>query len=393
MQLNPQELARYSRHLRLNRFGRDAQERLKGSSALVVGLGGLGSPVALYLAAAGVGRIGLADFDTVAEHNLQRQIIHDTPSVGSPKLTSAIARLSAINPHVQLEQHPEGISAENAVSIFSKYDILIDGTDNFPTRYLNNDAAVLAGKPLVYGSVFQFDGQVALFDPARGGPCYRCLFPQPPEPGAVPNCDEAGVLGALCGVVGSIQALEAIKYLAGLSETEDDSCELLLIDSWGTQFEKIRVCKDPQCLACGTNRQIRELRPEDYDFTCAVESAEATVSHMDGSFENPPLEIDIHTAKTWLDTQSDSVVLVDVREPFEVEICKIDGSQTIPMGEVPDRVSEFSPDKTYVIQCHHGGRSMQVTQYLRQQGLSKVTNMAGGIEAWALEIEPSMARY
>ncbi|MGB0370622.1 MAG: molybdopterin-synthase adenylyltransferase MoeB [Opitutales bacterium] len=391
MSLNPQELARFSRHLRLNRFGLEAQERLKGSSALVIGLGGLGSPVALYLAAAGVGRIGLADFDTVAEHNLQRQIIHDTPSVGEPKLVSARRRLEALNPDLEIEEHGEGVTVENALSIFSRYDIIVDGTDNFPTRYLNNDAAVLSGKPLVYGSVFQFDGQVAVFDSNAGGPCYRCLFPEPPEPGSVPNCDEAGVLGALCGVVGSIQALEAIKYLAGLSAPNDGTGDLLLIDSWGSTFDKLHIHKDPNCPVCGKNPRMKSLDAEDYEFNCAVETASASVSGMNASIENPPLEIDVHTAKAWI--ENDSVVLVDVREPFEVDICQIAGSAKIPMGEVPEKVGEFSQDKTYVIQCHHGGRSLQVTQFLRQSGLEKVTNMAGGIEAWALEIEPGMARY
>ncbi|MEM7673070.1 MAG: molybdopterin-synthase adenylyltransferase MoeB [Verrucomicrobiota bacterium] len=393
MDLTPKELARYSRHLRLNRFGKEAQERLKGSSALIVGLGGLGSPAALYLAAAGVGRLGLADFDTVAEHNLQRQILHDTPSVGETKWSSAKERLNRINPHVTLEEHPEGITVENALSIFSRYDIIVDGSDNFPTRYLNNDAAVLAGKPLVYGSVFQFDGQVALFDPARGGACYRCLFPEPPEPETIPNCDEAGVLGALCGVVGSLQALEAIKYLGGVSEPSAGSTQLLLLDSWGTQFDQIQISKNPECPVCAKGGRIQRLRSEEYEFTCAVESPATSVAHMNASIENPPLEIDIRTAKDWLEAEGESVVLVDVREPFEVEICQIDGSLTIPMGQVPERLSDFSSDKTYVIQCHHGSRSLQVTEFLRHQGFSKVTNMAGGIDAWAAELEPSMARY
>ena len=393
MSLSPAELSRYSRHLRLNRFGLEGQERLAASRVLVVGLGGLGSPAALYLAAAGVGRLGLADFDMVAEHNLQRQIIHDTPSVGSSKLESARARIAALNPHVEIIEHPDGITVDNAQTIFAEYDIIVDGSDNFPTRYLNNDAAVLAKKPLVYGSVFQFDGQVAVFDAAAGGPCYRCLFPELPEQGAVPSCDEAGVLGALCGWVGSMQALAAIKYLALPDERPNQIGRLHLIDSWGLTVEEIKIPKDAGCPVCGADPSITQLKPEHYEFTCDVSEQPASVSDMSTSITEPPLEIDIHTAKQWLEQSDEPVVLVDVRETFEFDICQINGSEKMPMGTVPEHVNSFHPDTTYIIQCHHGGRSLRVTEFLRQNGLSRVTNMAGGIDAWAVEIEPGMARY
>lgn len=393
MDLSPEELARYSRHIRLKRFGLKGQQALAHSSALVVGLGGLGSPVALYLAAAGVGRLGLADFDTVAEHNLQRQILHDVPAVGGSKMSSAVSRIKALNPHVQIVEHAEGVTVDNALSIFADYDIIIDGSDNFATRYLTNDAAVLSGKPLVYGSVFQFDGQVAVFDTVAGGPCYRCLFPESPEPGVVPNCDEAGVLGALCGVVGSMQAMEAIKRLAKLDGVEQQTGWMTLVDSWGSQFERIKIPKNPDCPVCGASPKITSLDPEVYEFACEAESGAATLSSMDASVNNPPLEIDIHTAKAWLDDPAADVVLIDVREPFELDICSIEGSEKIPMGSVPESLDAFASDKTYIIQCHHGGRSLRVTEFLRQQGIERVTNMMGGIDAWALAFEPDMARY
>ena len=393
MTLSSAELARYSRHVRLNRFGLEGQERLVQSSVLVVGLGGLGSPAALYLVAAGVGKIGLADFDVVAEHNLQRQIIHDTPSVGKSKVESAKAKISALNPHVEVIDHPEGVTVDTAPDLFAQYDIIVDGSDNFSTRYLNNDAAVLAKKPLVYGSVFQFDGQVALFDSAAGGPCYRCLFPELPEAGAVPSCDEAGVLGALCGWVGSMQALTAIKYLALPEERASQIGCLHLIDSWGMKVEELKIPKNPNCPICGSDPSILELQPAHYEFTCEVPAQAASVASMSQSITDPPLEIDIHTAKQWLEESPDQVELVDVREPFEFDICQIEGSEKMPMGSVPEHIQEFSPDTTYVIQCHHGGRSLRVTEFLRQNGLSRVTNMAGGIDAWAVEIEPGMARY
>ena len=356
-------------------------------------MGGLGSPAALYLAAAGIGRLGLTDFDVVAEHNLQRQIIHDTPSVGSSKIKSATARISALNPHVTLSEHSEGVTVENAQALFADYDIIVDGSDNFPTRYFNNDAAVLAKKPLVYGSVFQFDGQVALFDSAAGGPCYRCLFPDLPESGSMPSCDEAGVLGALCGWVGSMQALEAIKYLALPEERPNQIGRLHLIDSWSMKVEELRIPKNPDCPVCGTNPRITTLESARYEFTCEATEQIASVSDMSTSITEPPLEIDIHTAKEWLEQSQESVELIDVREPFELEICQIKGSKQVPMGSIPEQLGTFSPKTTYVIQCHHGGRSLRVTEFLRQNGLSRVTNMAGGIDAWAVEIEAGMTRY
>lgn len=383
--LQPDELVRYSRHILLPELGVEGQTRLKNARVLVVGAGGLGSPAALYLAAAGVGTIGLADFDRVEAHNLQRQILHRTSAIGRPKLDSAAETLREVNPFVTVTPHPEGIQVHNALEIFRSYDVIVDGSDNFATRFLNNDAAVLARKPLVFGSIFKFEGQVSVFAPHLGGPCYRCLFPEPPPPGSVPTCGEAGVLGALCGVVGSLQALEALKLVAGFGEPLLG--RLLTYDGLTHTFQHLHLPRDPECPACGAHPRITTLRPEEYQVSCQP----VTTQSMSHSVVPP--EIDVTETHRLLTSQPDAVVLVDVREPHELEICAIKGAVAIPMREVPQRLNELPRDRHLLIHCHHGGRSRRVMEFLSAQGYPRVSNVAGGIDAWALEIEPGMRRY
>ncbi len=380
MALTPEELSRYSRHLRLQEVGQAGQERLRAGSVLVIGMGGLGSPAALYLAAAGVGRIGLADFDKVEAHNLQRQIIHTEAGVGGPKLDSAMERLRALNSGVELVPHPEGVTVDNTRELFGQYDVILDGTDNFPTRYLNNDAAFLAGKPLVYGSIFQFEGQVSVFDPASGGPCYRCLFPRMPAPGEVPNCDEAGVFGALCGTVGSTQALEALKLIMGIGEPLRG--RLLVLDTLTQRQTTIRVKPDPACPLCGAQPGITTLDAANYEFTCETEP----------DMSESEIEIDVHAAKAVLEANN-GAVLLDVREPYEADICQVTGSRLIPLKELPQRFSDLPKDKPLLVYCHHGMRSLRATEFLRRQGYEQAQSVIGGIHSWAEEIEPSMQRY
>lgn len=376
----PEELARYSRQIILPGFGREAQERLRESRVLVVGLGGLGSPASLYLAAAGVGTLGLADFDRVEAHNLHRQVIHSESSLGQTKLESATRRLRELNRHVHLRQHPEGIRVENALSLFADYDVIVDGSDNFPTRYLVNDAAVLAGKPLVYGSIFQFEGQVSVFDPARGAPCYRCLFPEMPAPGEVPNCAEAGVLGALCGVIGSWQALEAIKLLTGLGEPLRG--RLLSLDALAFRPRVLQIQRDIDCPVCGAAPHIRELDGSRYAWSCEP---------MMPAPEDVPLEITVQEAAERL-RGAEPPLLLDVREGFERDIATIAGSTFIPMKEVPARLGELPADRPIIVHCHGGRRSMSVTRFLRDKGY-QAQNLGGGIDAWSEEIDPSIPRY
>jgi sulfur-carrier protein adenylyltransferase/sulfurtransferase len=385
--LSPAELSRYSRHILLDEVGVEGQRKLAGARVLIVGAGGLGSPAALYLAAAGVGTLGIADFDRVEEHNLQRQLLHGSASVGKLKIESATARLTEVNPFVRVQAHAEGVTLDNAVELFSHYDVIVDGSDNFATRYLNNDATFFAGKPLVYGSIFKFEGQVAVFDPARGGPCYRCLFPEPPAAGSVPNCGEAGVLGALCGVIGSLQALEAIKLIVGFGEPLIG--RLLTYDALRQQFTTLTLAKDPGCPLCGDSPRITDLQPENYRPTC--EAVPATAKIM--SNETHPLEISVEETKRLLESGGERVKLIDVREAHEVEICRIDGAEHIPMRQIPERVGELPQDKHLLIHCHHGGRSMRVTEFLRGRGFSAVSNVAGGIDAWAVQIDPTLRRY
>ncbi|MBE2214051.1 MAG: molybdopterin-synthase adenylyltransferase MoeB [Opitutaceae bacterium] len=389
--LSSEETARYSRHIILPEIGLEGQERLKASRVLVLGAGGLGSPVALYLAAAGVGTIGLADFDKVEAHNLQRQILHGTSDVGTPKTASGRRRLSEINPHVGVVEHVDGVRPENAVELFAAYDLVVDGTDNFPTRYLNTDAAFLARRPLVYGSIFKFEGQVTVFDPHAGTPCYRCLFPEPPPPGSVPNCGEAGVLGALCGVVGSIQAMEAIKRLAGVPGGLDG--RLLVIDALGMQFRTLKLRKDPDCPLCGARAAIRAIDPARYAEGCApINHAVGVGATGPAPAEvNVPFEIDVAEAARL--AGSGAARILDVREPFELQICRVAGSAHIPMAQVPRNLDQIPRDAHVLVLCHHGGRSARVTQFLRQNGYDKVSNIAGGVDAWARQIEPGMQRY
>lgn len=379
------ELARYSRHILLDEIGVAGQEKLKNAKALIIGAGGLGSPVALYLAAAGVGTIGLADFDTVELHNLQRQIIHGQSDIDRPKIESAKETLQEINPHTKLQFHEEGLQPHNAVELFSQYDIIVDGTDNFATRYLNNDAAFLTGKPLVYGSIFKFEGQASFFHPQEGGPCYRCLFPEPPPPGSVPNCGEAGVMGALCGIVGSIQSMETIKHITGVGQSL--SGKLLFIDTMNMGFKTLKLKKDPCCPLCGENPKYTSIKAENYHETCETKIEENQKTTMSDS----PIEIDVVQTKAQL-AEGDSI-LVDVREKFERDICTIEGSIHIPMGEIPARLNELPQDKEILVHCHHGGRSLKVVHFLRDNGYERSTNVGGGIDSWSLQIDSQLQRY
>jgi adenylyltransferase/sulfurtransferase len=390
--LSPAELARYSRHILLEEIGVEGQRKLAAARVLVVGAGGLGSPAALYLAAAGVGTLGLADFDRVAEHNLQRQLLHGTASIGKPKLESAAARLADVNPFVHVEPHSDGVTLENARELFSRYDVIVDGSDNFPTRYLNNDAAFFAGRPLVYGSVFKFEGQVAVFAPTRGGgPCYRCLFPEPPAAGSVPNCGEAGVLGALCGVIGSLQALEAVKLIVGFGEPLIG--RLLTYDALGQRFATLALPRDPGCPLCGNAPTITGLAEKNHRATCAHPAVRTDLPAM--SAEEHPLEISVEETQRLLaaDPAGDRVQLLDVREPHEVEIARLPRAQHIPMRQIPERIAELPRDKHLLVHCHHGGRSLRVTEFLRSKGLNAVSNVGGGIDAWAQRLDPTLRRY
>lgn len=388
--LSQDDLSRFSRHLVLPQIGVDGQSRLKRARVLIIGLGGLGSPAALYLAAAGVGTLGLCDFDRVEQHNLQRQIIHDTPSVGSPKIESAAQRLHNLYPDLHLEWHPEGIQPENALELLSGYDLVLDGSDNFGTRYLVNDACALAGVPLAYGSIFQFEGQVSFFHPAGGYPCYRCLFPHPPEPGTVPNCEEAGVFGALCGIVGSLQAMETIKWLVGAGEPL--AGRLLVVDALTMDFRTLNLKADPGCPLCGDAPIIRDLTTQNYEYDCLVNSQSNPPNDAVDPLQ-PPAAIDVEQASALLRDHPETVTLLDVREPYEREICSIDGSLHLPIGKVPENLGELPRDRTLLVYCHHGGRSGQVTHFLRTKGYPRVANVEGGIDAWARIIEPGMRRY
>lgn len=393
--LSHEELVRYGRHLSLPEVGMAGQQRLKASRVLLVGLGGLGSPLALYLAAAGVGRLGLVDHDVVEASNLQRQVLYGTGDVGQPKVEIAKRRVAEVNPLIRVETHPVRFSEENARALVESYDVIVDGSDNFPTRYLVNDACVLYRKPLVWGAVERFEGQVAVFW-SQHGPCYRCLFPRPPAPGTVPNCAEAGVLGVLPGVVGTLQATEVIKLLLG----EGDSLlgRLLVVDALGGASRAVRLAKNERCPICGPEATIDGLATAAE--TCEVdadpvtaqpvtaEAASDDVDHADAT----PFEIDVQQLRRWRDEGRELVVL-DVRETYEHEIGRIEGSVLIPLGQIPERATELDRDILIVAQCHHGVRSAQAVAFLRQQGFARVTNLAGGIDAWSLEVDPSVPRY
>lgn len=392
--LSPDELSRYSRHLLLPEFGPAGQQRLRDSKVLVVGAGGLGSPVALYLAAAGVGTLGIADFDRVATHNLHRQLLHQDAQVGETKVSSALACLRRVNPHVQLRGHDEGVTPANALELFSQYDVIVDATDSFGARYLNNDAAVRTRRPLVHGSVFMFEGSVSVFAPHLGGPCYRCLFPRPPAAGSVPGCGEAGVLGATCGVIGSLQALEAMKLIAGFGAPLVG--QYLTFDARTARTRCVRLSRDSTCPECSRSHR-GALDSPDYGPACGVRSRDAHLPplssmslHTDPS---PPLEIPVHDAARLLREHGPAVCLIDVREPHEAAICRIPEARLIPMQQIPAQLETLPTDKLLLIHCHHGGRSLRVTEYLRGRGMTRVSNVAGGIHEWAECIDPTLARY
>jgi adenylyltransferase/sulfurtransferase len=385
--LSPAELSRYSRHILLEQIGVPGQQKLAAARVLIIGAGGLGSPAALYLAAAGVGTIGIADFDRVEDHNLQRQLLHDTSSVGAPKVDSAAQRLKAANPFVNIVTHPEGVTVGNAIALFSSYDIIVDGTDNFVSRYLDNDAAYFARRPLVYGSVFKFEGQVTVLDTPNDGPCHRCLFPERPAAGSVPGCGEAGVLGALCGVIGSLQALETIKLITGIGDVLRG--RLLTYDALAQQFQTLQLARDPNCPLCGHTPAIRALAPDRYEeAACAPVSAPRVTN--DTEF---PLELSVTEVQQRRAASPERSVIIDVREPYELEICRIEGARHIPMRQIPEHVDTLDRDKHLLILCHSGMRSRRVTEFLRSRGLNAVSNISGGIDAWAEEIEPGMRRY
>jgi adenylyltransferase/sulfurtransferase len=380
--LEAHELVRYSRQLSLAEVGEHGQRRLKHGSVLIVGAGGLGSPAALYLAAAGVGRIGIADFDTVDVTNLQRQVLHDSAAVGRPKTASARARLEAINPFVDVETIDEELTSANALEIIGAYDIVVDGTDNFKTRYLTNDACVLLGKPNVYGSVLRFEGQASVFA-TRDGPCYRCLFREPPPPGLVPNCAEAGVLGVLPGLIGTVQATEAIKLLLGVGETL--AGRLLLVDALRMHFRTIRVRRDPECPVCGT-RELRALI--DYDEFCNHAPVQPSPpSTPMGVQELEPRELADRLRR------GDPVDVIDVREPYEWRIARIDGARLIPLSTFGAMAADLPRDRDLVLYCHHGTRSRAAAEFLVQQGFSRVWNLSGGIARWSADIDPTVATY
>ena len=375
--LSHPELVRYSRHLALPEVGVAGQERLRAARVLLIGAGGLGSPAALYLGAAGVGTIGIVDFDVVDATNLQRQVLHGTPDIGRPKLDSARDRLAALNPHVTVQPHATRLTSANARGIIAHYDVVVDGTDNFPTRYLANDACALEGKPLVYGSIFRFEGQASLFDAATG-PCYRCLYPEPPPPGLVPSCAEGGVLGVLPGIIGSIQALEAIKWILGAGESLRG--RLLLFDALRLRFRELALRKDPECPLCGPRATIRELI--DYEAFCGIGSA------------TPERGTVVRATELAAELAGPGApLLLDVREPHEWAIARIGGARLLPLGQLPARLGEIDPHAAIVTYCHRGVRSMRALEILRGAGFGNVRSLDGGIDSWALEVDRTMDRY
>jgi molybdopterin/thiamine biosynthesis adenylyltransferase/rhodanese-related sulfurtransferase len=381
-QLSNEEITRYSRHLIMPEVTIEGQRRLKAARVLCIGAGGLGSPAALYLAAAGIGTIGLVEFDDVDLTNLQRQILHGTKDVGRKKLESARDRLRDINPNINLELHDDRFTSSNAQNLIERYDIVVDGSDNFSTRYLSNDVCVWARKPNVYGSVFRFDGQSTVFAPHLGGPCYRCMFPEPPPAGTVPNCAEAGVLGVLPGIIGMIQATEAIKLILGLGDSLIG--RLLLFDALKMKFREFNLRRDPQCPVCGENPTITS--PIDYEQFCG------TITESAGVEASAIPTVSVHELKQKIDVKT-PVVILDVREPFEYEIARIENSKLIPLDELPERLGELNQDAEIVALCHSGGRSASAIEFLRASGFARSFNLAGGIDAWANEIDPTMPRY
>ncbi len=376
MRLSVEELQRYSRHLIMPEVTSEGQSRLKAARVLCIGAGGLGSPAALYLAAAGVGTIGIVDFDEVDLSNLQRQILHGTKDIGRDKLKSARDRLHDINPQIEIETHKCRFSSENASQLVARYDVVVDGSDNFPTRYLSNDVCVFARKPNVYGSVFRFEGQTTVFAPHLGGPCYRCLFPEPPPPESVPNCAQAGVLGVLPGIIGMLQAIETLKMILGIGETLVG--RLLHFDALKVKFRELKLRRDPQCPVCGENPTI--FSPIDYEQFCGVRD------------KGEIAEMSPHELKRRMDA-GEPFELIDVREPFEYEIARIHGAKLIPLGEITERLDELSGKQPIVVHCHSGKRSEQAARLLQQRGFANVFNLEGGIDAWSDQVDPGVAKY
>ena len=378
--LSNEEVLRYSRHLIMPEVGMDGQLKLKQAKVLCIGAGGLGSPLALYLAAAGVGKVGIVDFDVVDYTNLQRQVIHDTSDVGRPKLESARDTIHDINPFVEVVGYETRLSSDNALEIFRDYDIIADGTDNFPTRYLVNDACVLLGKPNVYGSIFRFEGQASVFY-AKEGPCYRCLYPEPPPPGLVPSCAEGGVLGVLPGIIGCLQALETVKLILGSGDPLIG--RLLLFDALGLKFREVKLRKNPDCVICGPNPTITKLI--DYEQFCGIRGEEQVQTTKVP--EITPLEL-----KEMMDKRK-PFVLIDVREPHEYQICSIPDSKLIPLGQVPRRMNELNSADEIVVHCRSGMRSAQAVEFLMKAGFRKIHNLKGGILAWSDQVDPSVPKY
>ena len=381
-ELTTDDLSRYSRHLILPEVGMEGQQKLKAARVLCVGTGGLGSPLALYLAAAGIGTLGLVDFDVVDASNLQRQIIHSTKDIGRKKLDSAEEKLLALNPALNVVKHDTMLSSANALDILKDYDIVADGTDNFPTRYLVNDACVLLGKPNVYGSIFRFEGQASVFA-TKDGPCYRCLYPEPPPPGLVPSCAEGGVLGILPGLVGVIQATEAIKLILGKGESLVG--RLLLVDALNMRFRELKLRKNPECPVCGANPTVTKLI--DYQQFCGI----MPETKEEKTLKNGIPQLSVKELKRRRDAGEDVFVL-DVREPYEYQIANIGGT-LIPQNDVPQRLAEIDRNREIVVQCRSGQRSQRIAEFLAQAGYQKVSNLAGGILAWADEIDPKMQKY
>ncbi len=381
MELNNDEIRRYSRHLILPEVGLAGQKKIKAASVLCIGAGGLGSPIAMYLAAAGIGKIGVLDFDTVDYSNLQRQILHTDADVGRPKAESAKETIHGINPNVEVVIHNTRITSENALDIIAPYDIVVDGTDNFPTRYLTNDACVILKKPNVYGSIFRFEGQASVFAPHLGGPCYRCLYPEPPPPGMVPSCAEGGVLGVLPGIIGCIQTTEILKLALGKGTSLIG--RLLLFNSLEMKFRELKLRRDPACPVCGENPTIKELI--DYEVFCGIQP-EADPG------ENPD-EVSVQEMKRALDNPNLGIKVVDVREPDEYEIAKVDGVPLLPLSQLNERFTELDPNTQYYLHCKSGVRSLKALGFLRQQGFKYVKSVKGGITAWAEEIDSNVPRY
>jgi len=381
MELNNDEIKRYSRHLILPEVGPTGQKKIKAASVLCIGAGGLGSPIAMYLAAAGIGKIGIVDFDTVDYSNLQRQILHTDADVGRSKAESAKETIRGINPHCEVVIHNTRISSENALDLIRPYDIVVDGTDNFPTRYLTNDACVILKKPNVYGSIFRFEGQASVFAPHLGGPCYRCLYPEPPPPGEVPSCAEGGVLGVLPGIIGCIQATEILKLAIGKGNLLVG--RLLLFNALDMKFRELKLRRDPACPVCGDHPTIKELI--DYEVFCGIEPPSK-------ENENPD-EVTVQDMKKALDDPKLGIKIIDVREPFEYEIARIEGVPLLPMSELQNRFTELDPNTQYYLLCKVGARSHSAVEFLREQGFKYVKNVKGGTNAWSDEIDRSLPRY